>query len=443
MSAQQSTQPNLARIATYALPAIPLAALTLPLYILVPTFYTETLGLPLAAVGAALLAVRIFDAVNDPLIGFVADKWRPSFGRRRTLMALAVPVTALSAFMIFNPPSDATALYLAAWGMLLTVGYTATVIPFFAWGAELASDYRTRSTVAGWREAMTLVGTLIAIALPFSLQITDPEALHGLALLGYAVAVSLPIIAAFTILRLPEPGEYTRQAISLRDGWGFLLANKPFLRLLGAFFLNGLANGIPATLFLYFVSDIIGEPDLRGPLLFLYFLCAIAGVPVAGWASRKIGKHRAWSIGMCCAVLAFAPVTLLGQGDVLPYAIICAVTGFIVGFDLSIPPAIQADVIDVDTASSGEQRSGLYFAAWSLATKLSLALGVGIAFPLLDLFGFQAGAGPTQDADALFSLAIIYGWIPIVLKICAIALVWNFPLNEEDQRALRVKIEAA
>ena len=74
---------QLPRLIAYALPAIPLAALSLPLYIIVPTFYAETLGLSLAAVGAALLVVRIVDAVTDPLIGWLADRWRPRFGRRR------------------------------------------------------------------------------------------------------------------------------------------------------------------------------------------------------------------------------------------------------------------------------------------------------------------------------------------------------------------------
>ncbi|MEL6435661.1 MAG: MFS transporter, partial [Pseudomonadota bacterium] len=401
MRASSQPQPTLARIITYAVAGIPLAALTLPLFILVPTFYTETLGLPLAGVGAALLFVRMFDAINDPLIGYVADRWRPTFGRRRTLMLVSVPVTALAAYMVFYPPVDATANYLALWGAVLTIGYTGTVIPYFAWGAELAGDYRTRTTIAGWREGMTLTGTLFAIALPFSIQTTDPSSLHGLALLGIVVAIGLPVITAFTVTRVPEPVEYSKQRVDLRDGLKHLAANKPFIRLIMAFFINGLANGIPATLFLYFVSDIIGTPDLRGPLLFLYFLCAVAGVPIASYAARRFGKHRAWAYGMCFAILAFAPVTLLGEGDVFAYGVICAVSGFLVGFDLSIPPAIQADVIDVDTATSGEQRSGLYFAAWSLATKMSLALGVGVAFPLLGVFGFQAGGGPSQDPSAL------------------------------------------
>ncbi|MEM9574336.1 MAG: MFS transporter, partial [Pseudomonadota bacterium] len=364
---------SLMRIITYALPAIPLAALTLPLYILVPTFYTETLGLSLGAVGAALLFVRIIDAINDPIIGVGADKMRIGFGRRRTLFAISLPITAFAAFMIFWPPATATAMYLALWGAILSIGYTAALIPFYAWGAEMAGDYRTRTTIVGWREGFTLVGTLIAIALPFALGTDDAKAFHGLALLAVFIAITLPLLGLLTIWKVPEPTEHTKQTINLRDGLKHFKNNGPFLRLIAAFFINGLANGIPATLFLYFVSDYLGAPDMRGPLLFLYFLCGIAGVPLANYVAKRTSKHRAWAFGMLAATIIFAFTPLLSEGDVFAFAIIAALTGLLVGFDLSIPPAIQADVIDIDTAASGEQRSGTYFAVWSLATKLSLA----------------------------------------------------------------------
>lgn len=432
---------SLARFVTYALPAVPLAALTLPLYILVPTFYTETLGLSLGAVGAALLFVRIIDALNDPLIGIGADKMRNRFGRRRTLFALSLPITALAALMVFWPPASATAIYLAFWGTVLSIGYTAAVIPFYAWGAEMAGDYRTRTTIVGWREGFTLFGTLIAIALPFAIGADDAESFHGLALLAIFIVIALPLSGLITIWRVPEPTEHTIQTVSLRKGLQYFKENRPFLRLIAAFFLNGLANGIPATLFLYFVSDYLGAPEMRGPLLFLYFLCGIGGVPLANYVAKRTSKHRAWAYGMLAATIIFAFTPLLSEGDVFAFSIIAALTGLLVGFDLSIPPAIQADVIDIDTAASGEQRSGMYFAAWSLATKLSLALAVGFAFPLLGAFGFQPDSNAPQSATALSALAITYAWVPAVLKLGAIALVWNFPLNEQMQQALRAKIE--
>jgi glycoside/pentoside/hexuronide:cation symporter, GPH family len=427
-------------LAAYALPAIPLAALTLPLYIIVPTFYSETLGLSLAAVGAALLVVRLFDAFNDPVIGWLADRWRPAFGRRRAVTLLSLPICALGALMVFWPPLDVGVTYLVFWAAILSIGYTAAVLPLSAWGAELAGDYSERSRVTGFREGFTLIGTLVAIALPFAIGIDDADGLHGLAVLGVAVAVLVLLFGALAVWRVPEPREYSTARLTLRSGLVAMKRNRPFLRLVTAFLVNGLANGIPATLFLYFVSDALGRPDMRGPLLFLYFLSGIAGVPLALAVARRIGKHRAWCVAMLatCAVFGFVP--LLGAGDVVPFAIICVLTGLTLGFDLALPAAIQADVIDADTAVSGEQRSGAYFAAWSLATKSALALAVGIAFPLLGAFGFEPGS-TANDAGALVALAITYSWLPIALKLTAIAMMWNFPLDETAQRALRRTIE--
>lgn len=434
--------PGLYQLFLYALPALPLAALTLPLYIIVPTFYSETLGISLAAVGMALLAVRIFDAFNDPAIGWLADKWRPPFGRRRAVMGLSLPVAALAGFMLFSPPVDASAWYLFGWAALLTIGFTGVSLPYSAWGAEMSGDYATRARITGIREGFTLVGTLIAIALPFALGMEKAESWHGLAVLGSIVAIGLLGFGAISIMLLPEPKEYSKVDLSFGDGLRSMAANTAFVRLIFAFFINGLANGIPATLFLYFVSSVIGDEALRGPLLFLYFLCGIAGVPVALWLAKRTSKHRAWCFAMVLACLIFAGAPMMGAGDVIAFSILCVVTGVCLGFDIVLPAAIQADVIDADTAKSGEQRSGTYFAAWSLATKLSLALGVGAAFPLLGAFGFNAAPNAANSPEALLALAVIYAWVPVALKLSAIFIMWNFPLGEAEQADLRKQIEA-
>ncbi len=426
----------------YAAPALPLAALTLPLYIIVPTYYTEAIGLSFASVGAILLVIRIFDAVNDPLIGWVADRWRPAFGRRRSVFLLSLPLCAAAALMLFWPPLDAGAAYLGFWAAVLSVGFTGAMLPYSAWGAELSGDYAHRTRITGFREAFTLAGTLLAIALPFALGFERETGPDGLALLGVAVATLLLILGALAAWRVPEPADHTVRPLGFKSGARAMAANAPFARLLAAYFLNGLANGIPATLFLYFVAVRLGAPEMRGPLLFFYFLAGIAGVPLALWAAGRWGKHRAWCMAMLVNCAIFALVPLLDQGDVLQFGAVCVATGLLLGFDLSLPPAIQADVIDVDTASSGEQRSGIYFAAWSLATKLSLALGVGIVFPLLALSGFDAAAGSDNASGAIRTLVTLYVVPAVVLKLSAIGLMWSFPLDVVEQSDLRRRIES-
>jgi Na+/melibiose symporter-like transporter len=420
----------------YALPAAPLAALGLPLYSLVPTYYTETLGVPIATAGWVLLLIRLFDAISDPIVGYAADRMDPPFGRRRLLFLLSLPVAALAAVMLYWPSASAGAGWLGFWGCVVSLGFTMAMVPYSAWGAELVGDYHGRTRLSAFREVSTLIGTLIAIILPFAIGF-EQRGLSGLGVLGLVVGFGLVAFGAFTVFAVPEPENRTQARLSLPDALRFLAANKPFLRLVLAYFLNGLANGIPATLFLYFVSARLGLPDMRGPLLFLYFFCAIAGVPLATLCARRFGKHRAWAVAMLAACSVFLLAPLLSPGSLLAFGAICVVTGLLLGFDLALPPSIQADVIDADTAVSGEQRSGFYFAAWGLATKLSLAVGAGLVFPILSMAGFDPKAGAGNTEDALFALAVLYAWVPIALKLCAIALMWTFPLDERMQRQLR------
>ncbi|WP_312846775.1 MFS transporter [Stappia sediminis] len=429
---------GVAALLVYGSPALPLAVLTLPLYVYLPTFYAETIGLPLALVGNLLLAIRLVDAVSDPVFGLLADRLTPPGGRRRGWFALASLPTALAAFMLLAPPLDADPAYLLAWGLALSLGYTASIIPYAAWGAELSGDYHARSRIAAAREGLVVAGTLIAIAVPAVLTaqgVADQR--EALKLLGWFVLISLPCLALLAAGIIPEPRPIPERRMGFKEGLSHISANRPFLRLLIAFVLNGFANGLPATLFLFFVARALEAPDMQGPFLFIYFLCGIAGVPVWVAIAGKFGKHRTWSVAMVGACVVFACVPLLGPGDLAGFGIICVLTGFALGADLVLPASIQADVIDVDTASSGARRAGLYFALWGLATKLSLALAVGLAFSLLEIAGFEAqGSGRTGVA----MLVALYAILPVALKFAAIALMWSFPLDKSAQEDLQRRI---
>ncbi len=121
--------PSSKRLAFYALPAIPMAAIALPFYIVVPTFYADHFALSLATIGTLLLAIRLVDAVTDPLFGWLSDRVRSRYGRRRFFFVISTPLTALAAFMLFWPPEDAGVGYLAFWGVALSIGATWSLLP--------------------------------------------------------------------------------------------------------------------------------------------------------------------------------------------------------------------------------------------------------------------------------------------------------------------------
>ena len=143
-------------------------------------------------------------------------------------------------------------------------------------------------------------------------------------------------------------------------------------------------------------------------------------------------------MGWVSVVFAFAP--LLGPGGLAGYLVICVLGGACLGVDQAIPASMQADVIDEDTAAGGGGRAGLYFGLWGLATKLAIALGVGIAFPVLDLAGFDAKIN--NDATALWTLALLYAVLPVAIKLCVIPVVWNFPLSRDRHAQLQARLRS-
>ena len=426
---------RLASLAAYALPALPMALIGLPFYVLAPAFYVETLHIPVALVGQALLLARLADALSDPVAGLLVDRWRPHLGRRRLWLLAASLPAALAVWLLFTPPAGAGALYLAGYAGAAAVLMTFCVVPYAAWGAELMPDYAGRARVTAWREAFSLAGVLLALASVAALPALGfPGAGAVLAFLGLAAGVGLPLAALIAFAFTPEPPDHSVRQLGLAASLAALRANKRFLRLLAAFFLNGLANGLPATLFLFFVSERLGAPDAAGPLLVLYFLSGLAGMPLWLWLARRGSKHSAWCIAMLMACAFFVAALALGIGDTIAFSIICVGSGFALGADLMLPPAIQADVIDVDTLASGEQRAGFYFAIWGFATKLALAGAAGIAFPLLSFFGLDPAAD-LRAPQGLLALSFLYAGLPVALKLAAIALMWRFDLSPQQVSA--------
>ncbi|MHB2166150.1 MFS transporter [Alsobacter sp. R-9] len=435
-------EPRARTLLAYGLPALPLAILSLPFYVLVPAFYTQALALPIAAVGQVLLAVRLVDAASDPVVGVLADRWRPAFGRRRLWFALSIPFLMIGAWQVFVPPQGAGLGWLALWGCVLSVAWSAAQVPYAAWGAELSRSYEGRNRVTAYREAFTVVGTLLALATPALLPALGvPGERAVLQTFAVAVAVGLPLAGLLALVAVAEPLDRSTQRLPPLEGVRHLLANAPFRRLITAFFINGLANGLPATLFLFFVQYRLGRPDAVGPLLVLYFVCGVAGVPLWLLLARRLSKHRAWAIGMLTACAAFAFAPLLGEGQVWAFALICVVTGFTLGADVVLPASIQADVIDVDTAATGEERSALYLSLWALATKLALAGAVGLAFPVLGAAGFDPAANRVE-ASGLMMLGLLYAAVPVVLKLGAVWAMWRFPLDAGVHDRLQATIEA-
>ncbi|MEM9050132.1 MAG: MFS transporter [Pseudomonadota bacterium] len=420
-------------LAAYAAPALPLAALFLPLHVHLGPFWTAARGVDLAALGTVLIAVRLLDAVTDPIMGWLSDRRAFGLGRAGWL-AVGVPVILLAAFALLRPPETAGLVWFAGFMGLMTLGWTMATVPYLALGAEVTRGYAERARVTVWRESAGLIGTIATLVLIDRL---------GLSAVALAVALLLPPAAVWLALRTRPAGAAAqkRPALGLPAMFRGILRDRLFLRLLLAFLINGAANGLPPALFLFYVGSIIARPDAAGLLLLAYFLTAVLGSTLWSRGARHLSKHRLWCVAMLGACAAFLPAAFLAPGDLWLFAAISCVTGVFLGADLALPPAIQADVVDHGAAQLGLAGTASFFAIWAVAQKAALALSGGLAYLALDAAGFRAGGA--NDATALGALAWLYAGAPVLLKLAAVGIMWRFPLDRAAYAALQRQLASA
>ena len=403
----------------YGALGFPLAFVALPLYVVLPNHYAVEFGVPLGVLGALLLGARLLDAVADPLIGRWVDGCF-AVSLRRVLLAAAgaALVLALGFRALFFPAvheGAALLVWCTAMLALTYLAYSVASVLHQAWGARLGGDEGQRARVVSWREGLSLLGVLVASALP---------ALAGLHAATLVFAVSLALaLALLARAPRPTPGE-------ARSGGGLTLpwANTAFRRLLAVYLVNGIASAVPATLVLFFVRDRLQAPSFEPLFLASYFAAGALSMPLWVRLVARIGLARAWLAGMVLAVLAFAWASLLGTGDVAAYAAVCVASGLALGADLALPGALLAGVIQ--RAGHASRLEGAYFGWWNFATKLNLALAAGVALPLLGAFGYAPGA---RDAQALQALTLAYCLLPCVLKLAAAALLHLLWIKEEHR----------
>ncbi len=444
IQARPSTQPaSLGVLLLYAMPSLMTSVAALPMALFIPAFYADELGLPLAAVGGAIAVSRLLDVVTDPLIGGLSDRLRSRWGRRKPWMLLGTPLFMLGVWQVFVPPADATVTHLLLWSALLYFGFTMIDLPHKAWGAELSSNYDQRSRITGVREALSTLGQVAILVLLVVLGLRGIEAadaqLKGLA---WLVILGTPVLVMLALWRVPEgqPERFPHPRRSLIASLRIVARNPAFGRMLGCvlLFVSGIA--IQGTLHRLVLADVMGDESVFAPMLLIENVATLAAVPVWLWISMRIGKHRALIAAALWLALWSLPLVFLRAGDTTWLMALIAIRGSSFASVLFLSNSMAADVIDVDTLESGEQRSGLYFAVWGMAIKLSLALGVLLGTLLPSALGYDpSSALISPNVEAW--LMVVYGLVPAVMMATGALFLIGFPIDRERHDAVREQLE--
>ncbi len=432
----------------YSAPAYALAVIGIPVYVYIPKFYTDVVGINVIWLGYILFSVRIFDAVTDPVIGYISDRTQTRFGRRRPYIAVGTVFIALAMMLLFNPPQASTStetLWFGVFIYALFLFWTIVTVPYESLGPEITFDYHERTSLFAMRDGFLIAGTLAAASAPALVQwlfgLPNDAAgertkffwisiLYAPLLIGTAWWCVLAIRE-----RHPQPG---RSALGLFSGVRQVARNRPFVILLVAYTVSAIGNNLPATLILFYVQYVL-QSDLADFFLLLYFMSGILFLPFWVYISRRTGKKAAWLTSMAINSGAFIGVFFLGPGDARIYGILVFLSGIGFGATLAIPSAIQADVIDYDELLTGERREGQYIGWWSISKKLAAAIGIGVGLAALGMAGYTPNVEQTQKVQ--FILRMLYAFIPSLFNLLGLLVALAYPISDQIHAEIKQAIE--
>lgn len=395
------------RLPAYTGFAAVLSGAGLPIYIYAPKYYADTFGVSLTALGTLLFAMRLFDMIQDPVLGWISERLE---GAKKLAITIGAVIMAISMIGLFAiaPPIDP----LWWFGITVTGLFTAfsfLTINFYAQGVSKAGDDpQGHVRLAAWRESGALIGVCIAAVIPTALMgvVADPFAAFAY---GFA---AMTLVAAFFMW--PEwKGRVSQDPTPIGD----IIRDNTARKLLVLALVNATPLAVSSTLFLFYVESKLGAVGWEGPLLVLFFLAAAVSSPLWSALARRFGAKPVLLCAMMLAVASFAYTLTLSPGDVIPFAIVCVLSGATIGADLTLLPAMFAKRMSVISPNAGQG-----FGLWNLVNKFTLAFAAVVLLPLLERSGFEAGA-TDLPADAITMLTVLYALVPSLLKLIAIGLL--------------------
>ncbi len=402
----------------YALLAMPLAFAGLPIYLHAPDFYAVNFNLSLALMGAVLLGLRFIDAVQDPLIGMLSDKYNY---HRPKIIILGLVLLTVGFIGLFNPLETLnTPLLMMFWMafsvFICTTGFSVVTINMQALGGLWQSDEKQMPRIMSWREAFGLIGLLVGSILP-TILLMFFEAKQAYSLLSF-IFIPIIFVAGIVFIRWERVTKFSqpekKKSLSIKS----ILQLKNVQTIYIIFLISAIASSIPATLVLFFIRDYLQAENYTGLFLLLYFLSGVLAMPLWQYISKKKSSAFGWLISMIVACMVFIGAFFLSAGDIVPFAVICILSGVAIGGDLALPPTIIAEFIK---KNSHQQAASQYYAVSAFLSKAALAIATGVALPLLAFYGYQPG---TISED--ISLPLAYALIPCIIKSISAVMLWQF-----------------
>jgi len=417
------------------------------LALLFAVFLTDVVGLTPYLAAAAVFIGRTWDYVNDPIFGYLSDRVRTRWGRRRPFLILGMLPYALSfALLWWRPPFSSEislAVYYAIAYALYDSCITLAMMPYYALTPDLTDDYDERTSLTSYRMVFSIIGTFTAFVLPLALigrmhpdnqtKITLVAALIGL--MG-----ALPLILTFIGTR-ERPELQRQERPSLKDSLQAARGNRPFIITMGIFLFTFTGLEIISALMIYFLKYRMNLEEQSDMIFAVLFLVALLSLPFWNWISRRWDKRQAYIMGMIYLSVIMLLTVLIRPEWGLPAVMIASMlVGVGFGCVQVLPWAIIPDAVEYDEITTGKRHEGVYYSLVTLFRKVSVSLAIPLTLVVLGWTGYVANA-EAQPASAMIGIIVLVGVAPSILFLTGALFARWLPITRQEFARVRAELE--
>ncbi|MFO7729919.1 MAG: MFS transporter [Spirochaetia bacterium] len=414
-------------------------------------YFTDVAGIAAGLAGTAIMIGKIWDAVTDPTVGYLSDRSRNRWGRRRPFMFVGAILLFFGMGILFIPfgVTSQIALFILATltYCLVNTAYTLVNIPYGALTPELTDDYYERTVLNGFRMSFAVVGTFVGVSIV--LPLVDffggsRIAWTGMGFVTGGIMAATMLTVVFSVRENPKPRLHSQENIF--KSYFQVLSMKTFLTALIPWSLHMAGVNVLQTSLLYYFRYIYGNAAAFQIALPILLGAAVLAIPVWVRISKHIGKKHSYNIGMLIFAAGVLLFFFIGHRTGIQVSYVIMFFGGL-GFATHyvMPWAIVPDVVEYDYAERGVRREGVFYGMWTFSSKIGQAIGIGLSGWMLSVFGYQESVAgvqaATQSETAMLGIRLLTGPIPAAFFIAGVIILSFFPITNKKYQEIMKRVE--
>lgn len=407
-------------------------------------FFTNVLGISLAAAGVIMLLARLWDGVNDPIMGTIVDKTNTKDGKYRPYMKWGMLPLSVMTILIFLAPDlsiQLKTIYAGVTYILWGMAYTFANIPYMSMQSTLSFDSNERTKIITIKTIFVLVGALIAMiavpALAFTKDGIQADGFVKAAIIGAVLVIVCMYITFKATVRFKYVDDKNVEKTTIKDRVDAVVKNPPLIILAIVLFLVSVLTAIIGAQN-YFVVNVLGQPELVMAFTLAGFapmILAMALMPLA----MKLEKRVLMGGGMVIYVLGSIGFYLVPNSNINGLLLMSAVRGLGIGFAMILIWSMIADSVDFAALKTGKQQGGIVFSTSTFMQKAAGGIGAALMNFLLIAVGFNKDLA-TQTAEAADGVKMILSFGPAILAAAVVVLMFFYPLSKAKMKEIQSEL---